>query len=77
MTNAWRVRSRTFIIQVNSGNIVPWETQHKNADLDCFKTLILQETLKRNFVHLWQSHVCTQKLDAQETDFSFTQFNRA
>ena len=46
VTNAWRVWSRTFIIQVNNGNIVMWETQHKNADLDCFKTLILQETLK-------------------------------
>ena len=35
-----------FIIQVNTGNIVMSETQHNNADLDCFKTLILQETLK-------------------------------
>ena len=35
-----------FIIQVNTGNVVMWETQHNNADWDCFKTLILQETLK-------------------------------
>ena len=46
VTNAWRVWSLTFIIQVNIGTVVMLETQHNNADLDCFKTLILQETLK-------------------------------
>ena len=45
VTNAWRVWSHTFIIQVNTGNSVTWETQHNNADLDCFKTLIVLETL--------------------------------
>ena len=28
-----------------------WETQHNNADLDCFKTLILQETCKTQNQH--------------------------
>ena len=44
------------------------ETQHNNADQDCFKTLILQETLKtqkinirRNSVHFRKSHVCANK----------------
>ena len=46
VTNAWRVWSRTFIIQMNTGNIVLWETQNNIADLDCSKTLVLQETLK-------------------------------
>ena len=31
---------------MNTGNIVMWETQHNIADLDCSKTLVLQETLK-------------------------------
>ena len=32
VTNAWRVWCRTSIIQVNTGNIVMWETQHNIAD---------------------------------------------
>ena len=46
VTNAWRVWSRTFIVHVITNNIVMWETLPNNADWDCFKTLILQETLK-------------------------------
>ena len=42
-TNAWRVVSLTFIIQVNTSNIFMWETQHNSAGLVYFKTLILQE----------------------------------
>ena len=41
-----------------------WETQHNNADEDCFKTLILQQTLKIRSQH--QGEFC---LDVQETDF--------
>ena len=55
VTNAWRVWSRTFIVQVNSDNLVLWETQHNSADLDCFKTLILQETLKTQNQHQEES----------------------
>ena len=51
VTNVWRVWSRTFILQVNTDNIVMWETQHNNADLDYFKTLILQEILKTQHQH--------------------------
>ena len=52
VTNAWHVWSRTFIIQVNTGNVVMLEeAQHNNADLDCFETLILQETLKTQNQH--------------------------
>ena len=51
VTNAWRVWSRTFIIQENTGNIAVWETQHNNADKDCFKTLILREALKTRNQH--------------------------
>ena len=74
-----RLISQIFL-QVNTSNIVMWETQHNNADLDCFKTLIFQETLKtpnqhqENFVYFRKSHVCANKLDVQETDFRFTQF---
>ena len=31
-TNVWRVWSHTFIIHVNTNNIVMWVTQHNNAD---------------------------------------------
>ena len=49
-------------------------------DWDYVKTLILQETLKTHnqhqegLVYFRKPHVCAKKLDAQETDFSFTQF---
>ena len=35
-----------------------WETQHNNADLDCFKTLILQETLKTQNQHQEELILC-------------------
>ena len=46
VTNAWRVWYHTFIIQVNTGNVVMWETQHNSADLGCFRILILPEIWK-------------------------------
>ena len=48
------------------------ETQHNNADLDYFKNLNLQE-ISRSLVHFRESHVCANRLDVQETNFSFTQ----
>ena len=33
--------------------------------------------IKRNSMHFRKSHVCANKLDVQETYFSFTQFNRS
>ena len=83
-TRACDKRSARLIsyIHVNSNNIVMQEMQHHNADKDCFRTLILQgylEDLKINirwnFVHFRKSHVLASKLDVQETDFNFTQFN--
>ena len=57
-----------------------WETQHNNADLDCFKTLSfachswrLKLNIRRSLVYFRMSHVCANKLDVQETDFSVTQ----
>ena len=51
------------------------ETQHNNADLDCFKTPILQETWKTQtstsggLLHIFGSHTFyANKLDVQETD---------
>ena len=64
-------------MQVNTGDIVMWETQHNIADLDYFKTLILQETSKTHNQHHEEfcaySGVtrCANKLDLQETDFRF------
>ena len=57
--------------KVNTDNIVLWETQHSNADLDYFKTLILQEISKTQkstsggVLCIFGSHtfVCTDQLD--------------
>ena len=46
--NDFLVWSPTFIIQVNTHNIVMWETLQNNADWDCFKILILQEILRHS-----------------------------
>ena len=61
--------------------IAMWETQHSNADCDCFWTLILLEILKdskstsgRILCFFRKSHVRANKLDVQETNISFTQF---
>ena len=43
MKSAWLVY--TFITQVTTDNIVKWVTRLHTADWDCFKTLILLETL--------------------------------
>ena len=32
--------------------------------------------IRRNIVHFWKSYVCSNKLDVQETDCRFSQFNR-
>ena len=59
-----------------------WETLPNNADWDCFKSPILQEILRIphlrqwNIVHFWKPYVCSNQLDVQETNFSFTKFNR-
>ena len=46
VTNDYLVWYLTFIIHVNTNNIVMRETLPSNADLDCFKILILREILK-------------------------------
>ena len=46
VTNAWIDWSPTFITQVNTNNIVMWETLENDAHWDCSKTPILQEILK-------------------------------
>ena len=46
VTNAWIDWFLTFIIHLNTTNIVMWVTLQNNADWDCFKTLILRETLR-------------------------------
>ena len=46
VANVNHVRSLTFISQVTTHSIVLCETQHNNADWNCFKTLTLREILK-------------------------------
>ena len=77
------VWSPTFITQVHTNNIVMWETLQNNADRDCFKTPIFAGDLEdfeihfwRNIVRFWKSYLCSNKLDVQETNCCFSQFNR-
>ena len=63
-------------------NIVMWEIQHSNVDLDFFKTLIFAGDLEDSkstsgAVHFRESHVCANKLDVQEANFSFTKLYRS
>ena len=47
-------------------------------DSDCPRDLWrLKINIRRCLVHFQTSHVCANKLDVQETDFSFTQFHRS
>ena len=46
VTNDYLAWSPTFITQVNTNNIVMWETLQNNADWDAFKTPIMQEILR-------------------------------
>ena len=43
----------------------------------CRRPWRLKISIRRNSVHFRKSHVCANKLDVQETDFSFTQFYRS
>ena len=53
VTNDYLVWSLTFITQVNTNNIVIWETLQNNADWNCFKTPILQGILRtRNLLQV-------------------------
>ena len=42
----------------------------------CRRPWRLKINIKKNSVHFRKSHVCANKFDMQETDFSFTQFYR-
>ena len=59
------------------------DTQHNNADLNYFKSLILQGISKSQNQHqessvlFRKSHVCANELDVQEANFSFTQLYRS
>ena len=70
---------------MNTDNIVMWETQHSSVNLDYFKTPILPEILRTQNQHQEeflcifgsQSHLCTDQVDVQEANFSFTQLHRS
>ena len=51
VTDVWHVWPRTFITQVNLGNIVMWVAQHNSAEQDYFGILTLQETWKTQNQH--------------------------
>ena len=59
------------------------EILRSNADWDCFRTLTLREILMienplwgEHYVFLAVTHICSKKLDVQETNCCFSQFNR-
>ena len=66
---------------MNTNNIVMSVILQNNAGWDCFRILILREILKIQNL-LLEEHcasledLCSKKLDVQETNISFTQFNR-
>ena len=81
--NAWIDWIHIFITHVNTDSIAMWVILLNNADWDCFKTLTSQEILKirnplleEHCACFWKSYICSNKLDVQETNFSFAQFNR-
>ena len=57
--------------------------KHNNVDWDYLKILIcwwlgrLKINIGLNLVHFWNSHVRADKLDVQETNFTFTQLYRS
>ena len=60
-----------------------WVILQSNADWDCLKTPILPEILRiqkstsgGTSCVFWKSFICSNQLDVQETNLSFTQFNR-
>ena len=69
--------------QVNISNIVLWEhsTTIQIRTVSrlwfCRRLWTLKINIRRNSVHFRKSHVCANKLDVQETNFSFTQFYRS
>ena len=67
---------------MNTNNIVMWVTLQKQCRLGLFQDSDFagdledsKSTAGRNIVHFWKSYICSNKLDVQETNFSFTQFN--
>ena len=68
---------------MNTNNIVMWEILLSNADWDCFRTLTLREIvrtqnpLRVNIMHFWKSHICSNKLDVQETNCCLSQLTES
>ena len=81
VTNDYLVWSPTFIIQVNTNNIVMWETLHNDADWDCWLRFCRRSW---GFKNLLQMEHCVfseatrsfQPAGCKEQNFSFTQLNR-
>ena len=67
---------------MNTKSVAMWVILLNNAGWDCLKTPILREILRtQNLLRVehcafLKSYICSNKLDVQETNFRFTQFNR-
>ena len=83
VTNAWNDWYLTFITHENTNSIVMWVILPNTARWDCFKTPILQETLRTQkstsggTLCVLGSHTFVPiSWMCKKTSFSFTQFNR-
>ena len=72
-----RCSERTPNVPPSTASESPVKTRHESQFLLSRIPWRLKINISRNSVHFRKSHVCANKLDVQETDFSFTQFYRS
>ena len=72
--------SLTFRSRVSTNHIVTWEIQHNNADWTvsrlwlCRRSWRFEIDFRLNIMRILKPHVCSNKLDVQETDMCVKQF---
>ena len=82
VTNAWIDWFHIFIIRVNTHNIVTWVILLKMQTGTVSRFWLRGRSWRfeihfwRNTVHFRKSYICSNKLDVQETNCCFAQFNR-
>ena len=68
-------------MQSKEASTAPWNGGGRNAAAHSRAASGRQNPMDwnigRNLEHFWKSHVRAKKLDVQETDFSFSKFNRS
>ena len=76
VTKVWRVWSRTFILQVNTGNVLLWKHSTHSTTMQiriisrfwfCSRFGRFEINIRRNSVQFRKQNICANKLDVQET----------